>query len=358
MKIYNPLNSTDDDNDDNDDYLQNKNNNLEQINDLEQNDNLEQNDHLEQNVDLDKNMSICFKLLIFLLSLFVAIYIILIMSICCFTLIYVLCPSYLNYCDDNYKKCDFYQTNSILINNTIIESYDNYNIKYKMLSSYKYFNGFENKTCVNLEIHNYETYYNAKKVSELTIGTTKDIFVPILLNDNSCKLNYQWKNNELYYISIFVRLNFIFKLIPLILIIMNYHTFITKKCVIINFPIINNVKFIEKNKYIKIYHIICFLLIPGIHLILKLNYKWYNPVKYCINFINIKFINEMWFYGSIITSSIIIAIFTSENYITNFINKNIYIKFFVVLLFPIMINIEIILMFTYFYYIMEYIKNN
>jgi hypothetical protein len=63
--------------------------------------------------------------------------------------------SMIRYCDNKYKMCKYTPVKSILYNNTIQKMYSNndFDVKYKLISSYKYNIGYENKTCDSLEIH-------------------------------------------------------------------------------------------------------------------------------------------------------------------------------------------------------------
>jgi hypothetical protein len=130
---------------------------------------------------------------------------------------YILTPSELKYCDNNYKKCEYYPIKAILSNNTINEKYNNFNIKYELLSSYKYidYNTKQNKTCINLESHEFITYHEALIISKKNIGIEKNIFVPFDEKKN-CKLYYKFYNKIKFILNQITFLNLIL-IIPTLL---------------------------------------------------------------------------------------------------------------------------------------------
>lgn len=139
------------------------------------------------------------------------------------TTITIFNPSEFKYCDDYYKKCDYYQTTGILINNTIKEKINSaFDIKYELHSSYQYtelkpmeqnkpMEQIEmiliNKTCLNLEFHEYDSSEEANKVSKKSIGLMKQFYIPYDTTiDTNCRLNYKWyspKNFTLNVTSLF-----------------------------------------------------------------------------------------------------------------------------------------------------------
>lgn len=130
---------------------------------------------------------------------------------------FILYPSELKYCDNHYKKCEYYEVKAIISNNTIIEKYNNFDIKYELLSSYEYNNDFEQKykTCINLESHVFTSYSEALKVSKKSIGTEKNIYVPYG-DKNNCKLTYKFYNYKKFILNVLTFLNFIWCLPMLI----------------------------------------------------------------------------------------------------------------------------------------------
>ena len=99
-------------------------------------------------------------------------------------------PSEFKYCDNYYLKCEYVKTSGKLYYNKIEKSYSDFNIQYKLLSSYVYNIGELNHTCINLESHIYDTYNEAYDVSNESIGTTKNFYYSN--NDfNDCKLHYE-----------------------------------------------------------------------------------------------------------------------------------------------------------------------
>ena len=60
-------------------------------------------------------------------------------------------PSNLKYCDNYYIKCEYYQVNAILFNNTINTNIYNFDINYELVSSYKYNDTNKTYICFNLD---------------------------------------------------------------------------------------------------------------------------------------------------------------------------------------------------------------
>lgn len=179
---------------------------------------------------------------------------------------YIIFPSELKYCDNIYYKCEYYHTRAILKNNTINELYRDFNIKYQLLSSYEYFDykTKKNTTCVNLESHEFIGLQEALKISQKSIGTEKDIFVPFNNNTNkSCKLSYKFYDSIKFILNALTLLNFIW-LIP----------------IGISFSIMKNYiepdEYIQNiNKYLKKLIIILNFLVMSIHFILQYAYVYY-----------------------------------------------------------------------------------
>lgn len=140
-------------------------------------------------------------------------------------------PSTNKYCDNNYKKCEYFQANGILVSNVINEKYDNFNVQYLLSSSYNWTAGSssynlhnkknKNKNrygiCHDLETHIYDSHLLASTVKEKSIGDTKNIFVSYSISSD-CKLKYKWYSpNKLYFFlscqySVYIMLFFMFML--------------------------------------------------------------------------------------------------------------------------------------------------
>ena len=140
----------------------------------------------------------------FLIIILISIYVPVFYSIILYhPLSFVLFPSELKYCDNKYMRCKYYQVKAILFNNTINEKFNNFNIKYELESSYRYIDGFENKTCVNLESHEFLTYQEVLTVSKKSIGIEKNIYIPFN-NKNNCKLHYKFYNPKKFILNVLV----------------------------------------------------------------------------------------------------------------------------------------------------------
>ena len=111
-----------------------------------------------------------------------------------FPLRFLFYPSELKYCDNIYKKCEYYLTDGILVNNTINEKFFDFDVKYELVSSYQYKLGSVKKTCVNLESHDFVSLSNALEVSTRSIGLEKQIFISYDNDREDCKTNYKWYN--------------------------------------------------------------------------------------------------------------------------------------------------------------------
>lgn len=180
----------------------------------------------------------------------------------------------LNYCDNYYKKCDYYQAKGILINNTIIQKIEihNFDLNYELLSSYQYFDTNNNQTfiCKNVESHKFITYDEAKIISKKTIGLEKNIFVPFVnngknINIDNCKLNYILYDPYNLKLNISVILNLIW-IVPTI--------FILYVLYILEHDDRQNI-----NKYLKFTIKLFGILIIIIHIILQLLYLYYFIVS-------------------------------------------------------------------------------
>jgi hypothetical protein len=106
-------------------------------------------------------------------------------------------PSERNYCDNIYRKCEYFKVSGILVNNTIEIKVNNFVPIYNLISTYKYDN---NKTCIT-DYHTYSSYEDIRIVKELTINTNKDIFIS-RSNNSKCKYNYKYYNPEILYLNI------------------------------------------------------------------------------------------------------------------------------------------------------------
>ena len=126
-------------------------------------------------------------------------------------------PSNLNYCDNNYKKCEYYQTDGLLVNNSLIEKYYNFNIEYVLVSSYEYIpyshnynhrNNFSYEyICKNMEIHKFDSFDEAYKVSDKSLGTVKKIFVPYDNKITKCLTTFHFYNPRRFKLNIFAFVN-------------------------------------------------------------------------------------------------------------------------------------------------------
>jgi hypothetical protein len=111
---------------------------------------------------------------------------------------FIFLPSEHNYCDNIYRKCEYFKVSGILVNNTIDIKVNNFVPIYNLISTYKYDN---NKTCIT-DYHTYSSYEDIQNVKELTINTNKDIFISYS-NNSKCKDNYKYYNPELLYVYIY-----------------------------------------------------------------------------------------------------------------------------------------------------------
>ena len=110
-------------------------------------------------------------------------------------------PSERKYCDNVYRKCEYFQVSGIIINNTINVKINDFIPQYNLISTYQYENRGLNKTCVSEDFHTYSSYEDAQIVKKLTINTDKKIFV--LNSDNLlCKDKYRYYNTEMIYSQI------------------------------------------------------------------------------------------------------------------------------------------------------------
>jgi len=133
--------------------------------------------------------------LIFIVPIYIAYVYIMASSI--LTIIFY--PSNQKYCDNNYKICEYFYADGILVSNTIREKYENFNVKYYLSSSYNWIGNYKNGTCYDVETHIYDSYETALIIKEKSIGETKSIFVSYS-NPANCKLKYEWYNPNKYYI--------------------------------------------------------------------------------------------------------------------------------------------------------------
>jgi hypothetical protein len=124
-------------------------------------------------------------------------------------------PSELNYCDNQYRTCEYYQVKASLFNNTINEKINNFDIEYELESSYKYIDGLENKTCMSLEIHKFQSYYEVLTISKNSIGIEKIIYVPFDTK-KKCKLHYKYYNPIKFILNVLVLIHIILYL-PIII---------------------------------------------------------------------------------------------------------------------------------------------
>jgi len=99
-------------------------------------------------------------------------------------------PSELNYCDNNFKKCNYKKTIGKLYLNKINTIYNNYNVKYELISLYTYDIELTNYNCTSNDIHKYNSYDEVIIVSEKTLGS-KDIIYYNINNKNNCKITYK-----------------------------------------------------------------------------------------------------------------------------------------------------------------------
>lgn len=145
------------------------------------------------------------KLLEFVILVFFSIYLYTIIYCIISSMSLIMYPSELKYCDNHYKKCEYYQTSGILINNTIVEEFTNFDITYKLSSSFEYKLIHENTTkiCNELETHYYDTYDSIVKISQKSIGMEKQIFVPYDTK-KECRLTYKFYNPKRFIDNLFV----------------------------------------------------------------------------------------------------------------------------------------------------------
>jgi hypothetical protein len=106
-------------------------------------------------------------------------------------------PSTFNYCDNIYKKCEYYPTLGILTNNTIVEKIIDFDVKYELYSSYSYSYKNFNKTCLNLESHEYNSFEEINIIYKESIGMKKTIYIPYD-DKKECKLYYHWFNENIF----------------------------------------------------------------------------------------------------------------------------------------------------------------
>lgn len=182
---------------------------------------------------------------------------------------YIIAPSETKYCDNIYYQCEYYPVKAVLINNTINENFYDFNIKYQLSSSYKYYNYKTNQseTCTNLESHEFITYPEADKVSKKSIGIEKNIFVPFD-KKKSCKLHYKFYNPRKFILNALTLLNFIW-LLPLGV------SFFLIKIYIEDDENLQNINNIYMKRLIKINYII----IMSIHALLQFSYTYYYFFK-------------------------------------------------------------------------------
>ncbi len=117
-------------------------------------------------------------------------------------------PKVLNYCDNNYKLCDYYKTTGLIINNTINENINNFNIKLSLINTYLY---DDNRICTAYDNNIFTSYYDIEMLAKKTIGKTNDIFVSYN-NSEYCLNQYKWYNPylfELYTIKLLNLISFI-----------------------------------------------------------------------------------------------------------------------------------------------------
>jgi hypothetical protein len=178
---------------------------------------------------------------------------------------YIFAPSELKYCDNLYNKCEYYPVKAFLFNNTINEQFNNFDIKYELVSSYKYidYDTKQNKTCINLESHEFVTYIEVLKVSKKSIGIEKNIYVPFDNNKKQCKLSYKFYNPVKFILNVITLLNFIW-IIPMVISFTMIITFV---------ELDENIQ--NVNKYIKGLIIILHFIVMTIHFILQFIYAYY-----------------------------------------------------------------------------------
>ncbi len=111
-------------------------------------------------------------------------------------------PSILRYCDDIYYKCEYYPTVGILVNNTIDKNFIDWNIKYKLYSSYQYNIGLDTKTCKDSKPHEFESFENALEVSIRSIGMSEQIFISYN-DEKDCMLDYRWYDPLSFKLNVF-----------------------------------------------------------------------------------------------------------------------------------------------------------
>ena len=114
-------------------------------------------------------------------------------------------PSVFNYCDNIYRKCEYYKVHGKLINNTITVNVKNFIPKYNLMSTYEY---EENEKCINIDYHKYTSFEDIQIVKEKTINTEKNIFVSYL-DKSKCKDNYEYYNPLMLYTKFFGVINLI-----------------------------------------------------------------------------------------------------------------------------------------------------
>ena len=122
---------------------------------------------------------------------------------------FLLFPSDLKYCDNVYKKCEYFSAHGILINNTISERIEDFELRYTLESTFKFQMQEINLTgiCSNLDHHEYKSYSDALLMSSKTIGLEEKIFVSH--DYTKCKLNYRYYNPKMFAITYLSVLNLI-----------------------------------------------------------------------------------------------------------------------------------------------------
>ena len=109
------------------------------------------------------------------------------------------------YCDNNLRKCDYYETTGTIIKNDISGVY--------VMSTYSY---SDNKTCSNMTI--YDNPFNVKKEIKLNkyIGCKKQIFVKI---DDELNCMTEYNNINIEGTISHIMFHFIFNTLLLLLLL-------------------------------------------------------------------------------------------------------------------------------------------
>lgn len=199
---------------------------------------------------------LCFALFVCLIILYI---VCIIMNVCYLLVILIKKPTKMNYCHNKHKMCDYYSTEAILYNNTINEIFYDFEVKYKLESSYKYIIGNVNKTCDNLESYDFDSYDDALMFSKNSTGTIKNIYVPFD-DTKKCKLSYMVYNPYFYTLQKITIYNCTW-LIPLIIFAYIKHYIDKQSCGLVTW----------KNLLAAMLYDIC----KGIHIVSELLFGYY-----------------------------------------------------------------------------------